>query len=312
MANDLTNLFQSLVAANSAASQVLKFQNTFVDSIYWDVRPIAETPYTTLNVLVPTVAESDVVDIGNGPIQPTDTRHTGFPINFDKNFSTSFVIKEYDQGRTPAQLQTLYTQPRLESFLRKVNRTISAYFNLTNFASYPIVAGTRPWPSSSARSDIATAWKNLAQAGVPVDDTGNVFLTTSTAAYAGMLGDPNFITQSIVSDDAAISAQQRAVLKNTYGAEVRYDQHLQQYEAGKEPGALYHKIAMAGVTAPVKSMANEGKGSPVYESTVRIKNLDVRMQVWYSPDDQGVKVHYNCWWGVGLARTECCALLETA
>jgi len=309
MPNDTTGLFQSLIAANNAAAAALKYQNTFVDSIFWDNRPVAQTPFTKLTVIVPSVDESDVVDIGAGPVQPTDTAHSTFEVPFDRNFSTSFVIKEWEQGRTPVELQRKYTQPRLEAFLRKVNRTISQHFNSTTFNIHSVVNGGGA--DKFERKDITDAWVNLAKVGAPMEDNGNMFLATTPQAYGNMLSDSNFITQSIVGDSAAVEAQQRAHLRLMYGAGLRYDQHLAPFEAGKEPGALYHRYCMAGLTAPVKSQAGDG-GNNVQEAVIRIKGLPVRMQVWYSPDDQGTKVHYNAWWGVAPARKELCSLLQTA
>lgn len=308
--NNLDAMFQTLVAANSAMQDAFSFENTFIDSIYWDNRSIAASPFTNLNVIVPNVFESDTVDISSGPIQPTDLNDYYFQVPFDKNYSNSFVIKEWDQGRTPMEIMRKFVQPRIEGFRRKINHTIAPLFNTTNFPNYSIISGAGA--DVFQRADIAKAWVNLAAVGVPLDDVRNVSFTTSPLAYGNMMAATEFLQQYVVTDSVAKSVQQKAQMVPAYGAQVRYDQHLTPWTAGQEPGVLYHRYAVAGVTAPVATMANQGAASVVKESSLRVGPIDLRMQVWYSPDDQGVKVHYNCWWGVAPARKECVVLLQTA
>ena len=126
------------MAAANAASESLRYKNAFVDAIYWDYQPVVATPYTTLNVIVPTVNEGAVVDIQSGPIQPMDYSYNPTSITLSKNFSVSFVVKSWDQVRTPADLQRIFIQPNLEALLRKINRSIVGLFNATNFPNWSL------------------------------------------------------------------------------------------------------------------------------------------------------------------------------
>jgi hypothetical protein len=306
--NNTTSLFQTVVAAASAASESLKYKNAFVDAIYWDYQPTVATPYTTLNVIVPTVNEGAVVDIQSGPIQPVDYSYNPTSITLSKNFSVSFVVKSWDQVRTPANLQRLFIQPNLEALLRKINRSVVGLFNATNFPNYTLFTGTSSTASDFARSDIGTAWYNLVNAGVPIDsDPENVFLLVNPLSYSTMLSDQNFFYQYIVGEQAAIDAAQKARLRAVFGAEVLYDQMLVPFNSGHQPGILMHRYAVAAVTANPPP-----GGSTVEETYIMLKNkVPVQIQMAYSMQDQGWVIHMHCMWGLAVGRPEMASLFQT-
>lgn len=306
--NSTTNLFQTVVAAASNAAEALRLKNAFVDAIYWDYQPVVATPYTTLNVIVPTVNEGGVVDIQSGPIQPVDYSYNPESITLNKNFSVSFVVKSWDQIRTPVDLQRLFIQPNLEALLRKINRTIVALFNSTNFPNYTLFTGTSSTASDFARADVGTAWYNLVNVGVPIDtDPDNAFLLVNPLSYSTMLSDQSFYYQYIVGDDAAVTAAQRARLKAIFGAEVLYDQMLVPFNSGHQPAILMHRYAVAAVTA------NPPPGGPNVEETyILLKNkVPVQIQMAYSMQDQGWVIHMHCMWGLSVVRPEMASLFQS-
>jgi hypothetical protein len=315
--NPTTGLFQTLVAAASEAAANLQFQNALVDSIYWDYKPTVQTPNTTLNVIIPTVDEADVADIGSGSINVTDTDHNQVQVPFNQHFSTSFKIPAWDQARTPQDLERTYLKPRMEALLRKVNHTISQQVNTTNFGtSATPVAGFGKKSGATTgyflRADINLAWSPLALNGTPMDD-GNLSFITGPTAFGKMISDQTLIYQYIVGGDAALAAQQKAKLAAIFGAEIKWDQHFEQDKTANgftnAPGALLHKYAIAGVTAPPA-----GSDDPaVREQIIWLKNsLPVQMQVGYSLKDQGTIVHLHCFWGVKVARPDYGCLIDSA
>jgi hypothetical protein len=307
--NPTTGMFQTLVAATSAASQNLVYANALADSIYVDYQPVVATPYTTLNVLIPTVNEGNVVDIQAGPIQPVDYAYNQASISFNKHFSETFVIKSWDQIRTPADLSTLFMKPAMEALLRKVNRTIANAITSTNFNTYTTVtgAGTSKW----ARADLTSAWNNLVGAGVPVEDTPNMFFITTPLAYSNMLNDQNFIFQYIVGDGNQTSTQDTAKLRSLYGSQVKFDQHLSPASTSTtaQTGLFFHRYAIAAVTANPPS-----NNSPsVMETTTLLKNkFPVQVQLAYSLQDQGWIVHLHLYWGLLVARPEMGSYMATS
>ena len=306
--NSTTNLFQTVLAASSAAAESLRFRNVFADAIYVDYQPVVATPYTVLNVIIPTVNEGAVVDIQSGPIQPTDYSYNPTSITLNRNFSVSLVVKDWDKVRTPADLQRIFIQPMLEGLLRKINRTIVGLFNATNFPNYTLFTGaTNTVAGDFARADIGTAWQNLVNAGVPVDtDPENVRLLVNPLSYAAMLSDQNFIYQYIVGDNAAVQAQQRAKLSAIFGAQVDYDQMLVPFNAGHQPAILMHKYAVAAVTANPPP-----GGSNVMETYINLKGFPVQIQFAYSMQDQGWVIHAHCMWGVAVVRPEMASLFQS-
>lgn len=305
MANTTTGLLQTLVAAASEAATHLKYRNAFVDAIYWDYKPDAKaTVGTTLNIIIPSVDEGDVVDAQGGQYQPTDTVHTVPTVTLNKDFTNSFIIRNWDEVRTPVALREKYIQPRMESLLRKVNRTIAQLVTTTNFASYTLITGSGA--DLFQRADLTGAWKNLAGAGVPIDDTKNLSFITNPTAYGNMLSDSNFIQESIVGVSAAQIAQQRAMLMTQYGATVAYDQHIGVYNSGKQPGILMHRYAIAGVTV-----------NPISEAETKMivfprPNLPVLIEAGYSLKDRGWLIGMTCQWGVNVVRSDFASLVETA
>ena len=182
MANSTTSLFQTVVAAASQASESLKFKNAFADAIYVDYQPVVATPYTVLNVIIPTVNEGGVVDIQSGPIQPIDYSYNPASITLSKNFSYSIIVKDWDKVRTPADLQRIFIQPAMEALLRKINRTIVGLFTAANFPNYTLFTGASTTAADLTRGDIGTAWQNLINAGVPADtDQDNMALAREPA-----------------------------------------------------------------------------------------------------------------------------------
>jgi hypothetical protein len=307
MGNDTTGLFQTLVASASTAAESLKYQNAFLDGVYWEHRPDPVQPFTSLNVIIPTVNEADVTDIGSGAIATSDAKHNSVAVPFNKHFSTSFLLPTWDQARTPVQLAQKYLKPKLEGLMRKVNRTIAALVTTGNFSTYSLISGAGA--DEIVRADIGLAWQNLAAAGAPTEDDGNMFLIESVKSYGNQVADSNFINQYVVGENAAVQAQQRAKLVTQYGCEVRYDQHLAAYNAGKEPGILMHRYAIAAVTSPPPPSNDPS----VKESIFKVKNvLPVQMQMQYSLKDQGTIVHLHCFWGVVVARPELGSLIESA
>jgi hypothetical protein len=314
VANTTTGLFQTLVAATTAAADSLKYRNAFVDAIYWDFKPIVASPNTTLNVIIPTVDEADVTDIGSGALNVTDTDHNLVAIPYNRHFSTSFVIKAFDQARTPQQLQKTYIQPRLEALLRAVNRTIVQQFTTTNFGTsatpvpgYALQSGATT--NYFVRSDLTPLWAILVTEGVPVEDEANMFFLTTPTAYGGMLSDTTMSYSYIVGQDPAQDAIQHAKLRTTLGAEPRYDQHLNllQYANGfttsKQAGILMHRYAVAAVTA--QPPPTDPAESHIEESIIWLKDsLPVQMQVGYSLEKQGTIVHLHAYWGVAPARAD--------
>lgn len=324
MANPNGGIMLTLLAEANEAARYLRYQNAFLRRIYWDNQPIVGIPYQTLTVVIPQVNEGAVVDIGTGPIQPVDYAYSTVNVTLDSNLSVTNVFKDFDQARTPRRLRDFF-QTNFEALLRKINRKVVGYVNATNFPNYTLFTGNGTSTHQITRSDITTAWTNLANVGVPMDDYANVSLLMTSASYGVMLSDTNFYQQYVVGEKAATDVQQRAYLMTQYGAEVYYDQMMPQFNSSHDGAMLMHRYAIAGVTA------RSPRGGPNVEEGVVYLNGDdeggmdgssrtegeptgipVRIQASYSQVDQGWIVSMNALCGVAVARPEMASLFQSA
>lgn len=307
MANDTDNLFESLVAASSEAATHLTYQNSFVEGSYWEYKPISAKMGQTLQVTIPTVNEGDVADIQGGPLQPTDTRNTAVDIVLNHKYSTSWVVQDYDELRSPVTLREKHIQPRMEAILRSVNHTIASLINTTNFSTHTLISGAGA--DVFQRADLAGAWRNLANVGAPVSDTRNLILNMNLTAYSGMIADTSFVAESTVGVTMAEAAQQRAVIDRQYGAKLMWDQHWSVYNSGKQPAIFYHRHAIACVTAP---LPRAGQGHVIETYTKLRGQVPVKTTIGWSQEKQGWLIDIGCAWGCVVARPEYGSLLETA
>jgi hypothetical protein len=310
MPNQTGGLFETLTAAASIATQNLAFQNTFLDVVYMEHKPMHGALGETLKINIPTVDAADTVDIGNGPLQPSDTDHDTATIQITRNLSNSFIIRDWDESRTLVDLSNMYMKPRMESMMRAANQILANLVTTTNFPTYTLISGAGA--DLFQRADLTTAWRNLAAAGVPVEDLQNFYFVTTPTAFANMLGDTNFINESIVGINAAQMAQQMAKVSLQLGANVRFDQHLARYNAGKEPGVLLHKFAIGAVTAQPPVLPADWTGGVQTTTLFPRPGVGIRLQAGYSLRDQGILVNLGFMFGCSVVRADHGSLVETA
>jgi hypothetical protein len=310
MANPTGGLFETLVAAFAEAAAAPQYENVLIDDIYLQYRGISAQVGQTLQVNIPTVNEGDVNDILAGPIQPTDVAHSTVNITINHNFSTSFIIRGFDQIRTPQNLKDLYIGARREALLRKVNRQVANLITSTNLATYSTVSGGS---SIFTRANLSSAWANLVGAGAPVNPR-DTFFVTSQVPYGNMISDTsstgNFVQQYVVGTPAAEMAQQRAMLVPQFNAQIQYDQQIPQPTAGSIYSAAYfHRYAFALI--PVR-VPIEGNSPNVEQGYVMLKDkIPARVQMWYDPTQQGWMVHLHVAFGLQTVRPEFASYLQT-
>lgn len=299
MANSTTGFFETLVAAaaDSAAEMSTKYKNEMVDSVYYGFQPVHNAAIgQTISILIPNVDEGNVVNIGAGDIQITDTSHTNVTLTLNTKFSDAFIVRGFDQMRTPKDIRTTFLDARMEEVLRKYNRALCNLVTTTNFNTYSsITAGADVF----TRSHLAEAWNNLAGAGVPTDDPENLFFITHNKPYSNMLNESSLVQESIVGINAAEASRQGKFLSQ-FGAQLKYDQHFPQPSAGATySGLFFHRYAIAARAAIEPSQAD---GS-IQETVVYPRpNLPMKVQTWNSGDKQGQVVHVSLCVAYGVVR----------
>lgn len=305
MANTTTGLFDTMVAAaqDSAAQMATKYQNKMLDSVYYAYSPIAQGAVgQTIQINIPAANEGNVVDIGQGDIQVTDTDHTTVNLTINKKFSTAFRVSGYTQSLTSQNLQQLYTDERMESLLRKMNRFLASFITSTNFNSYTQITGGA---DVFTRSHLTTAKRNLALTGVP--DDGQLRFITHTTPYHNMLNDSSFSQESIVGA-APADETRKGVFMPQLGFELMHDQHIPVPSAGTYNALAFHPYAIAA-RCLVEPSQQDGsiKETLVYPRP----NVPVKIQMWNSGDKQGRIVHMSIVCGAAVVRPEFGSILVT-
>ena len=308
MASPTTGFFETLVAASmdAAANMATKFKNAMIDSIYYGYQPLYNAAIgQTLSIIVPNVNEGNVVDIGASDIQISDTSHSNVTLTLNHKFSDSFIIRNFDQLRTPLDIRQTFLDARMEEVLRKFNRSLCNLVTSGNFNSYTTVTGGN---DTFTRSHLADGWNNLAGYGVPTDDPDNLCFLTHNRVYSNMLNEPSLVQQSIVGD-APADASRSAVLLPTFGATLKYDQHFPQPTAATTySGLFFHRYAIA---ARAGVEASQADGS-IRETVVYPRqSLPVKIQTWNSGDKQGQVVHISLCVGYGVIRPEFGSYFQT-
>jgi hypothetical protein len=311
MANDTAGLFQTLTIASSMATEHLKFQNTFLSSVYGEHRPIQAATGETFNIIVPTVDMADVQDVGDQGLTFSDSKHTNTQVQITNNFASSWIVKNWTQVRSPVDLARLYIAPKIEGLLRRVNYELAALVTTTNFSTHSITSGSGA--DVFDRADPLGAWTKMANVGAPVDDMDNMFFITNPAGYAALLGDSDWTQESIVGASQAQQATQFARLRMLFGANVKWDQQLAAYNSGKIPAVLMHRAAIAMMTALPVSVPEEFRGQSTIINYVNVGNgITVKLESAYSMERQGLMMSAGFAFGCKVARPEYGALVETA
>ncbi len=303
MSNTLTGIFETLVIpAAVEAAESLKYTKAALGGIFWDYQSTEGHIGQTLNVNVPVVNQGDTSDIGSGPLQLSDTDHQTVAIVIASHPSVSFVIKSWDQVRTPAQLRELYMQPKLESLLRYNNALLTSQFNATNFNVY---SWTPTGTNEINRTDLASAWALLANAGVPVYQRQHMQLLTNPTCYSSMFADTSFYQALVVGETAAELIQQQALVVPQLNMTVKFDQQMTTLSTGKQPALAFHRYAVAGLC--VIPPSNKGVG-PIEETYIRpvaeAPNFVVQVQAQYDIKEQGTIIHMHNMCGYKIVRPE--------
>lgn len=306
MANQTAGLFETRVLpAAAAAVKHLEYSKAFAESIYWNFDSNGSRGQTS-NLNIPKVTDADATDIAGGAIAPSDTDHDTVPIVINQHPSVSFTVQSWDKVRTPVDLQNLYLQPKLESLLRKINKTIADLAVTGNFNSYTAITGGT---DTFTRANLTKAWANLTGAGVPTMDAGNLSFISNPGVYANMMGDENFFKESIVGKDVAELIQRKAVFAPTLNAVIKFDQQS-PIVATKSTGLFFHRHAIGGVCVrpPALSLGGDGiKEAIIYPFRNKAGNANefpVQIQMQASVNAQGAVIHMHAMFGLAVCRKQ--------
>lgn len=310
MSNAISSFYQTVVAAATEASQLLAPTWKASDSIYWDYSPVPATIGQTLNVPIPNDPSSGVTDGGAGDIAVTDIGFTTVGIVFNKHPYFAYVIRDFEQFNSPAQIRTVFMDAALKGVKSNINAAVTALFSAGNFPTNPPIATTGHLVTTA---QFLSAMAILSDQKVPVaDDPENMSLLLPSLPYTALLGDANWTQAQIAGVRTAEFVRQTGTLPTAYGMTAKLDQQMPT--TGTTPtrtftGAYLHRWAVAGVTRPLPP-----PDAKVVDYTyVDFMGVPIRITVGYNQyPKQGYIVTVDAGYGLQVVRNNMCQLFSIA
>lgn len=308
--SNVSNFFETLVAASNLAAEPNRYQNPMVDSclttLHGNYATIGET--LNFNFVAPNV--SNCTNIGSGAISPVALSQTQVSIPLTTKASTSFNIPIFDQTRTIVDLAETFIAPKIEEVLRFIDADLTSLVTTSNFGSAVTVPGGAT-AGKFLRADLSAAWAQLAGAGTPMGrPQDEINFITNHTAYANMVADSTLSYQYIVGEPASQMAQQQAYLVNGMGARIRWSQNFPTI-SGKQVGLFFHNSAIAVRFAKERPIYGTGTGYIDETIVFPRENMPVKIQLWGDPTNQANLVHISCCYARAALRSERAAYLIT-
>lgn len=308
MADPHANFFQTLIAAASEASQVLVGSTKMLESVYLDYKPeVAPDIGQTLNVVIPANAAGAVSDIGTGDFSFSTPTSAVKSLVFDKHPAAAYVITDFSQFNTPADIRNRFLDGYLKAMLEQVNTDLCSLLASANFTgSTATVAGTGlGW----AKADVGKAWGELVTNKVPVNDLGDLFGLVHPKVYAAMLEDDYWTANSQIGYQLAGQIRRYAMLGEQWGALIDYDHAVPV--AGTTTltysNALFHRYAIALAVRPLPLPQT----NVVDATIVNIKGIPFRVMLGYNQTKQGWVTTIDTAYARGVIRPEMGCIVTT-
>lgn len=296
---NISDFFETLVAASNIAAAAPKFTNAMLDCAYTGNQPLYNHAVgTNLEIIIPTVDTTTVTNIGNGGISKTNTAHNKASLTLSTKQSTSFTIQSFDQLRSALELSELYVGPRMEALLRKADADFLSAV-VPGYTTNAIQAGTG---GKFSRTQLSTAKTLLDNQGCPTDDAANMFIVTSPSVYNTTAADSTFSQNYYVGTTAAEQALEKGILVPALGATMKKDQQFPTGSGGTNYGLLMHRYSFAARFAVEPKLLDDNF---LRETVVFPKpNVPVKIQMWNDPNSQGLTIHLSTVYAYTVARPE--------
>lgn len=291
---NVTNFFSTIVAAANIAAAAPTFSNAMIDLVFSGYEPAVGTVGQTIDVVIPTVTEADATDIGSGALNITDTSQSMVALAVSHKYSVSKRIQSIDQARSERDLAEFFMKPLMETLLRKVNSSLTAFISSSSFTTNAVTGSGGKF----TRLNLTDARQKLFDQGAP-DNNEDLYLITSSVPYYATLADSGFNTWSNVGETAAVDALQRGVLVPALGAKIYADQKVPVLTGPAYPSLFAHKYAIAARYLVEPSVDNTWvKEAIVYPRP----NLPVKIQAGYDLVNQGTIIHLSTLMGSAVTR----------
>ncbi len=310
MANAVSGFYQTVVAAAEEASQALVYNLKAVDSVYMDYRPEPATIGQTLNVVIPSIRTSGVVDAGAGDISLVDVNETTVPIVFNKHPLDALVIRDFEQYNSPVVLRRLFLDSAIKGVKENINAAITALFTTGNFTTNAAISTTGHLITTA---QFLSGMAVLSDQRVPVaNDPDNMALLVPSLPYTAILGDSNWTQAQIAGMKTAEFVRERGELPIAYGCSVKLDQQMPI--SGSAPtrtftAAYLHRWSVAVVTRPLPPPDEK----VVDYTYVNFSGIPIRITLGYNQfPKQGYILTVDAGYGLKVVRDNMCQLYTIA
>lgn len=223
MANTFTAFHQTLFAASDAYNDAKVSRTALLDCVYKDVKPEAATQGKTLQIPFPDLGPMQ--SVGNGALTADDVNVPYVTLTFQTRVGKAIKATDFERWQaSPAQLMENFMKPLHARAMEYLNGAIAGLVTTTNFnASAPIIGATQ---GEVTPVDQLAAWNALADQRVPLEDSSSLNLLTHNNVYAKMMGDPNWVQESIAGATIAMKARMKAEIDSAFNFTPRWDQQM--------------------------------------------------------------------------------------
>jgi hypothetical protein len=288
MPGAVSGLFQTVVAAANEACQVLTPTHALLNAIYWDHQGAEPgVLYNVINVPLPSDPAALVSDVGAGDMQVNEVTSGTVPITLSHHPQYAYVIRDFDQYRTPLRLRTLFLDGAIKGIKTDINAKACNLFTSANFPTNGVVSCA----GSITMTQFTAAMATLSDQYVNIEDRENMSCVLPSVPYTQLL-DPTTgtvgaaWTQAFIAGTKAIEeTREGGKIPTAYNTRFWRDQQMPTsgVSGGATTvytGAYLHRWAVSGVTRPIPTDPIAEKSCDIMY--IKWDNISIRIVVSYS------------------------------
>ena len=222
MANNFAAFFETLVAGASEYNKAKVGRTALLDAVYKDVKPEAARIGKTVDVYFPDVGPLQAIN--NGILTGTSVNPNYIPLVFQTRAGAALQFQDFEQWQTAVDLAQKFFDPLYKRAREYLNGQIAALITPANFNSNAPIIGAVQGEVKVA--DQLSAWSALADQKVPLEDRDKLRLMVHNRVYQNMLGDTQWVQESLVSAAIAFEAREKADIGHAFNFQVVWDQQM--------------------------------------------------------------------------------------
>jgi hypothetical protein len=222
MANNFSAFFETLVAGADEYNRAKVGRTALLDAVYKDVKPEAARIGKTVDVYFPDVGPLSAIN--NGQLTATTVNPNYIPLVFQTRAGAALQFQDFEQWQTAVDLAQKFFDPLYKRAREYLNGQIAALITQSNFNSNAPIIGAAQGEVQVA--DQLNAWATLADQKVPLDDYDKLRLMVHNQVYRKMLGDSQWVQESLVSAVIAKEAREKANINSVFNFQPVWDQQM--------------------------------------------------------------------------------------